>query len=199
MAEEMAGEPSRHRDVLRDSDQRKPSLRDGVLVVPAASREDADGVALVHVRAWQAAYPGLMSQRYLDSLDVAARADSWRRHLGESRNGSRLLLGTIDDGVAGFVGFGCARDSESGDGGELYSLNVHPDCWQVGVGSALLAEAEEGLVDLGYGQAVLWVASGNERACRFYERRGWAGEEVHRSQDVQGVTVSEVRLAKALP
>ena len=111
-----------------------PPVRNGLLAVRPAVPEDAEGIALVHVRAWQAAYPGLMPQSFLDGLDVAARTDFWRRQLGQPRDGSRLLVATVDSRVAGFVGFGGARDTQSGDGGELHALNVHPDCWRAGVG-----------------------------------------------------------------
>lgn len=118
----------------------------GVTVRPAGPG-DALGLALVHVRAWQAAYPGLMPQQYLDGLDV---------------------------------------------------LNVHPDHWSAGVGSALLRTAESGLSGLGFRSAVLWVVPGNARARRFYERHGWVAEDVERTAGIQGVTVPETRYRRPL-
>jgi GNAT superfamily N-acetyltransferase len=153
---------------------------------------------LVHVRAWQAAYVGLMPQEYLDGLDVQGRARSWREWL--ARPGSRLLLvGTVDDEVAGFVTYGAARDPGSGDAGELYALNVHPDRWSAGVGSALLTAAQDGLAVLGFARAVLWVVPGNLRARRFYERHGWVAEDLQRTAEIQGVTVPETRYRRPVP
>jgi GNAT superfamily N-acetyltransferase len=162
----------------------------GALAIRSAQPDDAAGLALVHVRAWQAAYVGLMPQGYLDGLDVAGRAQAWLRHL---REGSRefLLVATIDEDIAGFVTYGAARDAESGGVGELYALNVRPDRWSAGVGSALLSDAQDGLGGLGFDRAVLWVLPGNARARRFYERHGWAVENVERIAEIQGVTVPE--------
>jgi GNAT superfamily N-acetyltransferase len=156
-------------------------------------------LALVQVRAWQAAYTGLMPQAYLDGLDVAERAGAWRQRLVERREDARTLVATVERQVAAFTAFGSARDPESGDGGELYALNVHPDHWREGVGSALLSASHAGLAELGHHRTVLWVVAGNVRARRFYERHGWMVEPDERSLVVPGATVPEVRYAKDLP
>lgn len=170
-----------------------------VVVVRPGCEEDAAPLALVHVRAWQAAYLGLMPQEYLDGLDVGRRTEAWRRHLSAGQNDSRLLLATVAGHVLGFTEFGHARDSESGEAGELFALNVHPDHWRAGIGSAVLAAAHVGLTDLGHDRAVLWVVPGNHRARAFYERHGWTVEPDERTAQVQGVTVPEVRYARQVP
>jgi GNAT superfamily N-acetyltransferase len=45
-----------------------------------------------------------------------------------------------------------------------------------GVASILLAEAERLVAVQGYGRAWLAVATGNDRARRFYARNGWVDE-----------------------
>jgi GNAT superfamily N-acetyltransferase len=169
----------------------------GALAIRPAQPDDAAGLALVHVRAWQAAYAGLMPQAYLDGLDVAVRAQAWLRRLKQG-SPEPLLVATIDEDIAGFVTYGAGRDAESGGAGELYALNVHPDHWSAGVGSALLSAAQVGLAGLGHDRAVLWVVPGNARARRFYERHGWAVEDVERIAEIQGVTVPEVRYGRPL-
>jgi GNAT superfamily N-acetyltransferase len=151
----------------------------------------------VHVRAWQAAYAGLMPQEYLDGLDVGQRAEAWRRRL-EQPVSHPLLVATVEAAVAGFVTYGPARDDASGDAGELYALNVHPDRWSAGVGSALLSAAQDALADLGFDRAVLWVVPGNARARRFFDLRGWVAEAVERTIEIRGVTVPEVRYHRPL-
>jgi hypothetical protein len=42
--------------------------------VRPATLADADGIGLVHVGSWQAAYRGKMPQDHLDGLDPARRA-----------------------------------------------------------------------------------------------------------------------------
>jgi ribosomal protein S18 acetylase RimI-like enzyme len=169
-----------------------------VMAVRPARSDDAKELALAHVLAWQSAYPGLMPQDYLDGLNVDDRAVEWRQRLSAPTATSLVLAGAVDERVVGFCSFGAARDPDLGGFGELYALNVHPGYWGEGVGSALLSEAHKGLADLGFAQAILWVAGGNVRARRFYERRGWVAEVHQRTASVQGVTVPEVRYAKRL-
>jgi N-acetylglutamate synthase-like GNAT family acetyltransferase len=80
----------------------------------------------------------------------------------------------------------------------VYSLNVHPDHWQVGVGGELLSATHAGLAELGFSGAFLWVIEGNRRARDFYERRGWTRDEDQRIRDIQGVSVDEVRYSRSL-
>jgi GNAT superfamily N-acetyltransferase len=106
---------------------------------------------------------------------------------------------TVEDRVAGFTTFGPARDLESGPDGELYALNVNPDHWRAGVGSALLSAAHDGLADLGHHEATLWVVTGNIRARSFYERHGWRPDVHERTVDVGGEVIPEARYARRVP
>ncbi len=163
-----------------------------------ADPADSAHLASAHVAAWQAAYRGMMPQEYLDGLDLARWTTGWQRLLATGRDDATLLVATVDDDVAGFTWFGRARDAESGEEGELFALNVHPDHWGVGAGSALLAAAHRGLADVGHAEAILWVVPGNLRARAFYERHGWVAESVERTAEINGITVPEVRYAREL-
>ena len=171
----------------------------GVVAARPADLADAPALAELHVRAWQAGYRGLMAQGYLDALDVADRAAAWRDRLGDLPDGVQTLVGTLDDEVTGFASFGPARDPESGAGGELYALNVHPDHWRAGVGSALLLASHDGLAALGHREATLWVVTGNDRARSFYERHAWRAERHQRTIDVGGEAVPETRYGRPVP
>jgi ribosomal protein S18 acetylase RimI-like enzyme len=58
-------------------------------------------------------------------------------------------------------------------GDELYQLYVSAQARGSGVASSLMADAEARLADAGVEVAWLACAIGNERAARFYEKRGW--------------------------
>ena len=58
-------------------------------------------------------------------------------------------------------------------GDELYQLFVSAPSRGSGVAAALIADAEARLAEDGVTTAWLACAIGNERAARFYERRGW--------------------------
>jgi GNAT superfamily N-acetyltransferase len=157
---------------------------------------DVGALAETHVAAWRAGYRGLMPQEYLDGLDVAEHIGFWTQRFASGHEDSRMMVAAVNGAVAGFAVFGPARDAESGDDGELYALNVHPDHWSAGAGSALLTAAHRGLADLGHVCATLWVVTGNARARRFYERHGWTVEPIERDDKLAGLTVPEVRYTR---
>lgn len=160
---------------------------------------DASLIARAHVRAWQAAYAGLMPDGFLDALGVEERADVWGRYLRTPLPDDRRVEVVVVDGqVQGFATFGEARDEESAGTGELYAINLHPDAWGLGAGSVLLRHVHDGLSGMGYETAILWVVPGNTRARRFYEAHGWVVQDAERTAEVMGATVPEVRYGRVL-
>ena len=165
-----------------------------------ATVADAEGVAVVHVDSWRAAYAGLIDQAVLDGQSVEKRTAMWSNWIEKSLAGEstdaygpvahRLLVAESDGRVIGWASFCGGRDEGATDLGELAGLYAHPSAWSQGVGHALLARAEEELRDEGWDEAYLWVLNGNERAIRFYEAHGWAadgGEKFGEGGSVQGL------------
>lgn len=98
-------------------------------VVRPAHVTDAPRLGRIGLRAWQAAYRGLMPDEFLDGLSAEQRTASWERGLATpSEPGQAQLVVEDDDGeVAGFVVTGPTR---SGEGtGEVRVLNVEPTRW----------------------------------------------------------------------
>lgn len=135
--------------------------------------DDAAGLGAAHVAAWQVGYQGLMPNGFLGRLDPLARADGWRRTIESGDSAATTLVALVGDRVAGFTSYGPPRDDVPDGWGELWALNLHPDFWRQGIGTALFAAATSGLVGLGYRYGYLWVLQGNERAIAFYRRQGW--------------------------
>jgi ribosomal protein S18 acetylase RimI-like enzyme len=161
--------------------------------VRPADPDDAARIGEVHVRAWQGAYRGLMPDAYLDGLDPAERAAMWRQVMAAPPPGTHLDV-VLDDGgaIAGFAASGPDRDGAAATG-ELYAINLDPPSWGHGLGGALVRHVAERLAVDGFAEAVLWVATGNERARAVYERLGWSPDRAVRTADVLGATVDEVR------
>lgn len=177
--------------------------------VRPAEVDDADAMGGVHVRAWQAAYRGVMPQAFLDGLDPAARADYWRAALaGPPLPGERLVL-LAGEEVVGLAGCGPVRedppegpvreDSPDVVGlGELYAINLDPQWWGTGGGTVLLDACVDHLRAAGHREAVLWVAAANERARAFYAARGWAPDGAAKADTFGGAVVDEVRYRRSL-
>jgi GNAT superfamily N-acetyltransferase len=91
------------------------------------------------------------------------------RTIDSFRDRLRAALSTVRvAGPSGApIGFHIIRDDE------LYQLFVAADARGSGVAAALIADAETRLASTGVGTAWLACAIGNDRAARFYEKRGW--------------------------
>ncbi|WP_337001827.1 MULTISPECIES: GNAT family N-acetyltransferase [unclassified Microbacterium] len=169
------------------------------LVIREGRIDDADEVAGVHVRSWQAAYRGLIDQAVLDGLSVEERAAGWRHFLSSTpQNGSGLLVAERDGVVVGWTSFGAGRDPESTDDGEVYGIYADPSTWSTGAGHALLSAAEEHMTDAGRTRAYLWVLDGNDRADAFYARHGWELDGAIKIDERPQLTLREHRRAKPL-
>ena len=154
-------------------------------------------VAHVHVRAWQAAYRGLMPDEYLAGL----RPEAWvqRYDFGSLDSARpRTLVAVEADAVLGFATTSPARDEDAAAQGELCALYVEPDCWGRGIGQALAAAARGELQRLGFSRAVLWVLAGNARAERFYRADAWTPDGLRRPRQIWTMTVETVRYSRAL-
>lgn len=166
--------------------------------IRAAEVRDADAIGVVHVRAWQRAYRGVMPDEYLDSLAAGERSAMWRDRLSRTEL-PPLLVADLAGDVVGFAVFGGERPGPDERGaGELYAINLDPLHWGKGIGRALLREATAALSGLGFDEAILWVVPENVRARSLYEAEGWTEDGGFARDEVLGVTVSEVRYRRPL-
>lgn len=141
---------------------------------------DADALGALHCRVWQEAYAGLMAEEAFASLSPETFAPGWRRRLvpedgvreqtphlltdGRSVRGERVAVAEYDGELVGFISVGPAREEDGPADTQLWAINVLADHYGSGVAQELLNQV------LGDGPAYLWVADGNDRAIRFYQR-----------------------------
>jgi ribosomal protein S18 acetylase RimI-like enzyme len=138
---------------------------------------DAEPLGRIHVRAWQAAYRGQLSDDYLDGLSVEERTEQWRASLDGQRAAWRTWV--LDEGgdVVGWATTGPSEDADADDRtGEVFAIYLHPERVGTGVGCTLFAHAVQDLWERGFRTATLWVLETNERARRFYEAAGWSAD-----------------------
>jgi GNAT superfamily N-acetyltransferase len=121
---------------------------------------DADALAEIQAAASLAAlahvYP---PDRYPFPTDAVRRR--WREF---TCAGGWVRIAEADGRAAGFVAV---------EPPWLEALYVRPEAWGSGVAAALHDAALAELAAAGVRRATLWVLEANERARRFYERRGW--------------------------
>lgn len=138
-------------------------------------------MAEAHVRAWHAAFRGIVADERLDALRVERSADRFRQRLvPEETANQRFILAVSGDTVLGFVGFGTTRDEDVDPArvAEVHALYVHPAHWRRGVGGQLLQAAIDELAADGYDTATLWTLAESAASRAFYEAQGWCTDGV---------------------
>lgn len=149
-----------------------------------AEPADANAIAGIHVRSWQVAYRGLLTDDYLDSLTVEERLETHRRAL-ESPGEHRTWVADEAGRAVGFAVTGPSQDADADERtGELYAIYLDPDRFGGGIGKRLLEHAIGDLRGRGFRTATLWVLEANEAGRRFYEREGWAVDGTSTSERV---------------
>ena len=135
------------------------------------TEDEIKGKAFVAWRSWHEAYPGLVSQEYLDNLTLE-KCEKVAFRLTDG-----FFVAKDDNQVVGFIGFG-DRGEEAPETGEIFALYVLSEYYGKGVGRELMNEALQQLQ--GYSTICLWVLKENKRALRFYQKCGFApdGEEL---------------------
>jgi ribosomal protein S18 acetylase RimI-like enzyme len=163
------------------------------MVIRSAMLSDAAPIADIHVRAWQAAYRGLLPDSILDGLSVPKRQEFWEERL-VSREAT-ILVADGPEGVAGWLVYGVSRDQDAVPSvAEVYGLYVDPSAWRSGIGTALWNEAYRRVAQSSVEALTLWVLEGNTPARRFYEAVGFrleVGQVKQFGRD--GVELDEVR------
>jgi ribosomal protein S18 acetylase RimI-like enzyme len=162
-------------------------------VIRSATSADLDAIAAVHVAGFRAGNEPHLPPATARRMTAEHSWRTWRS-LIEAGPGRGVVLVAQDDGsgqVAGVAAAGPSRQPGD-DEAELYALYVEPDAWGTGHGAALDAAAREHLCEQGFATATLWVLEANERARRFYERRGWQADGERR--DHLGSTTMRYRV-----
>ncbi len=163
---------------LNDLNERTMNIR----IKKMETEEEIRGKAFVHWSSWHEAYPGMVSDAYLEklSLEVCEKiAFQWP---------DDILIAKSGEKVVGFIGCGLSREEENC--GEVFALYLLPEYYGKGVGLQLMAAALEYLDR--YPKTGLWVLKENRRAIRFYEKCGFiaTGKEIYN----KNVDATEIRM-----
>ena len=161
--------------------------KDSICIKPAETDEELCGRGYVHCTSWQEAYRGIVSDRYLDTMTVAATTARARQFP------ENTLVAKDREKVVGFAVYGPSRDEDLPDAGEVVAIYVLSAYTGRGIGYRLMNEAFARLSE--YDTILVWVLEKNERAIRFYHRYGFEFDGCRKQWNL-GTPVSIVRMIK---
>lgn len=141
------------------------------ITVREALATDCELIARLHAESWAATYRGMLPAAYLDHGVYGERSSHWRQRLPELLAGAGTVLIAFHE--ASPCGFVCM---EMPDGeGSVYIDNLHarPAVKGQGLGTTLLALAQQWAKARGAKSLNLLVLDSNTEAIGFYESRGW--------------------------
>jgi ribosomal protein S18 acetylase RimI-like enzyme len=160
-----------------------------------ARPRDAEGIAVVHARAWEAAYRGLLSDEVIRA-HARKRRRWWASYLKQPREREEMLLAVEDDRIVGFASARPSPDEDAeADQAEVGGLYVEPDAWGRGIGGTLLDALLARLRADGFKSATLWVLVENAAARGFYEGRDWILDGAQRVDPDRGAPELRYRIS----
>jgi len=136
-----------------------------------ATAADAAAIARVHVDTWRAAYRGILSDPYLESLDYAARTEEWVKRIGLKSHFTLVAADPAGGQIVAFADGGPERSHDPAFRGELYALYVLPAHQRHGLGRRLTVAIAETFADNHVHTLLAWVAAASG-AGKFFERLG---------------------------
>lgn len=143
------------------------------MIIRRATERDAEAIALVRVRAWRAAYVEFMPAPFLAKLDATADLPHWRGKLLYQGAEFSVIVAERAGTIVGCAVSGSPRYAAAPGAVELWSVNVDPNDWNSGFGSALVRRAATDAHDYGYSRVELWCISGNTAARSLYAKCGF--------------------------
>jgi ribosomal protein S18 acetylase RimI-like enzyme len=140
--------------------------------IRAATADDSDRIADLHVTVWRATYRDLAPAAAFAALDQALRRRRWAEHFASPAPGTAVLVAERDGAMLGFGYAGPATLPALGPRGEFKSLYVSTAHQGHGAGRRLMAAMARHLQSVGFSSGALGVVRGNHPAIEFYRRLG---------------------------
>lgn len=156
-----------------------------VFTIDTPRASEAGALARVHVRGWEVAYGHLLAgEQWFGQEAIERRTRQWTSWLTPGTHGADQgthRVGRDAEGaVIGLAASWPPHDPQPAAPRELSVLYIDEAWFGTGLGRALAEAILEG------GPAGVWVAEQNLRACRFYEKLGFALDGAARVEEQLG-------------
>ncbi|KGR76546.1 GNAT family N-acetyltransferase [Ureibacillus manganicus] len=135
-----------------------------------ATKDDAKGIAKVHVDSWRTTYKGIISEEFLNNLSYEQRTELWIRNLSQTEN--YVIVAENSEGeIVGFAVFAKRETNTVSNSTDLTSIYLLEEYQGKGIGKALLKELFSQIKQQGYEKVFVDVLDKN-KTCAFYEHYG---------------------------
>jgi len=116
-----------------------------------AKIEDSTGIAELIKSSWKSAYKGLISDEFLNNMDIEKLKQAWEKNILQSSN---IYVYKEENEILGVIRFG--ESEEKPEFGEVFVFYVKPEEKQKGLGTKLWDFAKQELIKQGYKNMLVW-------------------------------------------
>lgn len=156
------------------------------IVKPEVS--DSLEIAKLIKEGWNSAYRGLISNEYLNNMNIERISKSWKE--GTEKNKNNIFVYKKDNQILGVIRFEKTESINLKNVGEVFVLYVKPEEKRKGIGSKLLEFAKNKFIQASYDKMIIWCLKGNKQGANFYKKHG--GSKIkERNYIVRGIKVRE--------
>ena len=146
------------------------------ITIRKATREDAAGIAKVHIDSWRTTYQGILADEFLANLSYERRVQGWAESLANPQYPGFLYVAVTESGqIIGFVSAGSRHEDEPDYieyPSEVYAIYLLKQAQGQGTGRKLMEAARRELCQRGFSSMLLWVLKDNLPSRKFYEAMG---------------------------
>lgn len=143
--------------------------------IKRAGIEDADAIAALHTASWRNFYKDILPNTYLDNEIENERTEFWQHKLSNLPQGDLVLITRSGGALSGFIWV--ARNADPDYDTMIEALHVHSRMRGRGIGTRLIADAVQRLIEDGASSVCLRVFDANQQAVDFYQRLGGVADQ----------------------
>jgi GNAT superfamily N-acetyltransferase len=144
------------------------ALRYCMVLIRAATQDDAGSISRVHIESWRTTYRGIVPDQFLADLNAEERTVRWREVIDSD---PYVLIAERDGQIVGFISGGAIREPLEKYDAELFAIYLLAEVQGNGIGTSLLMELAKRLDEGGFQSMAVWVLEANESR-GFYEKSG---------------------------
>jgi RimJ/RimL family protein N-acetyltransferase len=158
-----------------------------------ANTNDAKALGEIHSKSWYHAYKGIVPDKILENLSSQKMQKRFEGAINKSEENAIIFK---NNKPVGFIYIGKCRDEDKPNTcGEVWGIYLHPDYWNMGIGTKLINWGLNELKNRNFNQITLWVLEENTNARKFYEKIGFKHDGTAK-EIILGKKLTEIRYEK---